>query len=71
MTSRNRRITQARDVKRRAKAPPPEVTERCAAWLCTNLTQRSKGKGFSEVYCHNHVEHFLAARRYGLSSQAL
>lgn len=62
MTSRNRRITQARDVKRRAKAPPPEVTERCAAWLCTNLTQRSKGKGFSEVYCHNHVEHI---RRHG------
>ncbi|OQM75239.1 hypothetical protein [Manganibacter manganicus] len=62
MTSRNRRITAARDVKRRAKLPPPEIAERCAAFGCASLTQRSKGKGFSEVYCAQHIERI---RRHG------
>lgn len=62
MTSRNRRVTTARDVKRRANLPPSDMAIRCSAWLCTRPTQRSKGKGFSEVYCALHIERI---RRHG------
>lgn len=56
MTSRNRRITQAKDIKRRAKAPSPDGPQRCVVSGCHRLTQRSAGKGLSEVYCKNHAE---------------
>lgn len=57
MTSRNRRITQAQDVKRRAKAPAPYAPERCAVFGCNRLTQRSAGRGLSETLCKRHAEH--------------
>lgn len=57
MTSRNRRITQAKDIKRRAKSPSTEAPERCAVFGCTRLTQRSSRKGLSETLCKNHTEH--------------
>lgn len=56
-TSRNRRITEAIDVKRRAKAPAPYGPQPCAIPGCKRLTQRSSRKGLSETYCHRHVEH--------------
>lgn len=62
MTSRNRRITQAQDIKRRAKESPPGAPQRCAVFMCNRLTQRSARKGLSEVYCKSHSEHL---RRHG------
>lgn len=57
MTSRNRRLAQAQDVKRRAKAPAPYAPERCAVFGCYRLTQRSAGRGLSETLCKRHAEH--------------
>ncbi len=56
MTSRNRRITQAKDIKRRAKAPPEDGNQRCAVWQCPHPTQRSARKGLSELYCKKHSQ---------------
>lgn len=56
MTSRNRRITQAEDIKRRAKAPAPDGPEQCVVSGCRRPTQRSAGKGLSETYCRVHME---------------
>lgn len=57
MTSRNRRIAQAADIKRRAKAPAPDGPEQCAIFGCTEQTQRSARRGLSEVLCKRHAEH--------------
>lgn len=56
MTSRNRRITQAKDIKRRAKAPSEDGPEQCVVSGCSRPTQRSAGRGLSETYCRVHVE---------------
>lgn len=56
MTSRNRRITQAKDIKRRAKAPPEDGNQHCAIWQCPRPTQRSARKGLSDLYCKKHSE---------------
>lgn len=56
MTSRNRRITQAKDIKRRAKAPLMDRPERCVIPGCQRLTQRSAQDGLSETYCRVHME---------------
>lgn len=57
MTSRNRRLTQAADIKRRVKAPSPDGPQRCAIVPCNRPTQRSAGKGLSELLCKRHSEH--------------
>lgn len=57
MTSRNRRITQAADIKRRVKAPSTDGPQRCAIIPCGRPTQRSVGKGLSELLCKRHSEH--------------
>lgn len=57
MTSRNRRRTQAADIKRRARAPEALAPGRCAVFGCTRLTQRSARKGLSETLCKSHAEH--------------
>lgn len=57
MPSRNSRIRAAKDVKRRAKAPAPDVPQYCVVQGCHRPTQRSAGKGLSEVYCKRHTEH--------------
>lgn len=62
MTSRNRLITQAKDIKRRAKQPPEGPPRRCTAMGCTRLTQRSSGRGLSETHCKQHREFH---RRHG------
>lgn len=62
MTSTARRIAQAREIKLRAKAPPPARPQRCTAMGCGRPTQRSAGRGLSERYCRAHQEHF---RRHG------
>lgn len=56
MTSRNRRRTQAADIKRRAKAPAPDGPEQCVVAGCQRPTQRSARKGLSETYCRVHME---------------
>jgi hypothetical protein len=56
MTSRNRRLTQARDIKLRAYAPPPYGREPCAVFGCKRLTQRSSGRGLSGTLCRQHGE---------------
>ena len=66
MTSRNRRITQANDIKRRVKSPLLYPPERCAVFGCKRLTQRSAGKGLNEALCKPHSEHL---RRHGHESQ--
>lgn len=57
MTSRNRRIAQAKEIKRRAKAPPTYPREQCVAPGCQRPTQRSASMGLSETYCKRHKEH--------------
>lgn len=57
MPSRNSRIRAAKDVKRRAKAPAPDVPRFCVVQGCHRPTQRSAGKGLSERYCKKHAEH--------------
>lgn len=57
MSSRNRRRTQAADIKRRAKAPTPDGPESCVVTGCRRPTQRSASNGLSETYCRVHIEH--------------
>jgi hypothetical protein len=60
MTSRNSRLRAARDIKRRAKAPPAYPPEHCVVPGCKRPTQRSAAKGLSETYCKRHKEHLRA-----------
>ena len=57
MTSRNARLRAARDIKRRAKAPPTYPREQCVIPECKRPTQRSASQGLSETYCKRHTEH--------------
>ncbi|BCP55608.1 hypothetical protein K32_42250 [Kaistia sp. 32K] len=57
MTSRNRRITQAKDIKGRAHGPPSYPREHCVVPGCRRPTQRSASLGLSETYCKRHKEH--------------
>ncbi|MER9851161.1 hypothetical protein NKJ55_28355 [Mesorhizobium sp. M0106] len=62
MTSRNRRITQAVDVKRRAKEAPQDPGEHCLVAGCGRLTGRASQRGLSINYCRTHSE---ALRAHG------
>ncbi|MEO5759508.1 MAG: hypothetical protein ABIQ51_21935 [Mesorhizobium sp.] len=50
------------DIERRAAAPSNERPRKCSAIGCQRFTQRSNGKGLSEVKCKQHVEF---RRRHG------
>lgn len=56
MTSRNARYRAARDIKRRAKAPPTYSPEQCVVPGCKRPTQRSAARGLNEEYCKRHRE---------------
>lgn len=62
MTSRNRRIVQAKSIKQRAKEPSPHGPTRCVIPNCRRDTQRSQGRGLSESYCKYHATRL---RRHG------
>lgn len=62
MTSRARRLYQAEDIKQRATEPSQGQPRKCSVLSCGRPTQRSIGRGLSEVYCKAHIEH---ARRHG------
>ena len=56
------RQARKQDIKRRAKQPPSGPPDKCCAFGCSRLTQRSSGKGLSETHCKQHVEFH---RRHG------